>query len=786
MLLSYSPVSFHAPFTIDDQIRLFANSSGNHLLNFKLAPDYSNSLLQSVCSYIYEGVPVSKIPSDISGSYNKIYENRILPKELTDSQGNLKNHVWKRAGYQAIYSDLLIENSSLSPIPEGQKLEVFWMALNANYVNIDSNGNITSFSPLINNQLSIWNSLNPGKTPSNKDYFGTSDIVGYGYQTVPLGSEGGVSLALSGMCSVNLVSKKVLFPGNSVPVGVTRVAIYAQDSNIDNPVIGIKTSLDPLDVYIVDELEGAIKLPEEIETNIKTESGPLTGQTKPNWYVGALFPDEVYRYVKANSAGSWSITYPEAYYTEEELDSIIVAESEVYVDENTVFTNEQIQTAYGLPILKLVSSSVPNTMYNESFVNIIQRYSSDYSFSQSALGGYGLFTSETPNFLLSGLYVGRSLNSSDTSFRKKFLSYPGAVIQETGIEVFYSYRQISLEDKTTPSLNSLYAEPLISVSVGMSTYYLKSETFNISYENEFLTTTTERYKFKYEVSFDAKIDIYKIRWERNVDSQAFLERWRLSWESDTSTWKKQEYYFRYEITLPKDRDLKDFYFISWDKESLKTDTTIYKISFETEQSMYKTQSWTMKWDLVLSDRAIIKPYYLQKIENGVLVHCISFQVYVDYAYVENFIANDRLYFYFSNPPKYELIQFDYNMLPYQGIFLEEITDLALDIRDDVPDRYTLLGNYTIKDVNLENSFSLDIMADLNQMNEYRSYWIPEDLENFQTSFILLEDGESKALPLDYKFRDDHHTDIVELDLVILTSKECCFTQKVVGSRCSPY
>ena len=78
------------------------------------------------------------------------------------------------------------------------------------------------------------------------------------------------------------------------------------------------------------------------------------------------------------------------------------------------------------------------------------------------------------------------------------------------------------------------------------------------------------------------------------------------------------------------------------------------------------------------------------------------------------------------------------------------------------------------------------MADLNQMNEYRSYWIPEDLENFQTSFILLEDGESKALPLDYKFRDDHHTDIVELDLVILTSKECCFTQKVVGSRCSPY
>ena len=41
----------------------------------------------------------------------------------------------------------------------------------------------------------------------------------------------------------------------------------------------------------------------------------------------------------------------------------------------------------------------------------------------------------------------------------------------------------------------------------------------------------------------------------------------------------------------------------------------------------------------------------KKFEKGSYIDCISFQVYVDYAYAENFLANNQLYFYFSNPPK---------------------------------------------------------------------------------------------------------------------------------------
>ena len=784
--MAYSPISFHVPFTIEDQLRYLGNLSGNYILDFRMDPSYSDSLLKSVCSYIYEGIPITKISSDISGTYTKLYNNKIMAKTLTDDRGSFKNHPWNRAGYQSIYSDLVIENSATS-IPVDKKLEVFWMAINANYVNIDTLGNITSFSPLLTAQIASWQSLNAGKIPEEKDYFGTPGIIGYGYKTVASGLNGGVSLALSGSCTIDLIRRKVIFANNGiVPEGVKKVAIYASDSALDSPVIGMKSRYDNLDTYVVDEVAGAIKVPTIIQTNLKTPNGPLTGQAKPNWYIGAEFPDEVYRYTRANSAGEWSLAYPFPPYTEDQLSEIIAVESEVYVDENTVFTNEQIQTANGLDLLKLESQSAPGTLYSDTFKNIIQRSSVDYSFSQGALGGYFMFTPNSTKFVLSGLYVGRSTSAADATLRKKFLSYPGSIIQETGIEVFYSYRQVDLDYKVQPTLASLYAEPLLSVSAGSVPYTLESDIYVFIYENEAPVNFVDRYKIWYEVSFDAKILLYKIRWDKNVESQEFTERWYISWDSAISSWRMLEYYFRYEITLPKDRDLKDFYFISWDKNLIQDVSELYKISFETEQSMVKTQQWGFEWETMLIDRAVIKPFYIKKFEKGSYIDCISFQVYVDYAYAENFLANNQLYFYFSNPPKYELIQFDYNMLPYESIFLEQIIDVALEDRDDVPERYVLLGNYTVKDVEIANSFSLDIMADLTQMNEYRSYWVPEDLENFETSYVTLADKKSKALALEYKFRDDHHTDIVELDLVILTTEECCFTQKSVGSRCSPY
>ena len=105
---------------------------------------------------------------------------------------------------------------------------------------------------------------------------------------------------------------------------------------------------------------------------------------------------------------------------------------------------------------------------------------------------------------------------------------------------------------------------------------------------------------------------------------------------------------------------------------------------------------------------------------------------------------------------------------------------------DIPSRFSKIGNYTIKDVNRYNSFSLDVIGVDKQLNEYKSYWITEVIEDYAGSFLTMADGKSKLLILDNMFKEDHHEDVVELDLIILDGEECCFTQSSTGSRCSPY
>jgi hypothetical protein len=42
---------------------------------------------------------------------------------------------------------------------------------------------------------------------------------------------------------------------------------------------------------------------------------------------------------------------------------------------------------------------------------------------------------------------------------------------------------------------------------------------------------------------------------------------------------------------------------------------------------------------------IVKPYYIDKTVNKQVIHCISFQVYVDYEYLQHFIENDKVQHY---------------------------------------------------------------------------------------------------------------------------------------------
>lgn len=96
----------------------------------------------------------------------------------------------------------------------------------------------------------------------------------------------------------------------------------------------------------------------------------------------------------------------------------------------------------------------------------------------------------------------------------------------------------------------------------------------------------------------------------------------------------------------------------------------------------------------------------------------------------------------------------------------------------------MIGNYTILDIDPKNSLSLDVVVKDEQLNEFRSYWLPEDLG--ELAFTPMQEKGLEIAPVVPMFRDDHHVDVVELEIEFLNESECCFKQKVIGSRCSPY
>lgn len=720
-------INFHAPISVEDELRLLGVNSGNYVLNFKMDLTASAALINSTGSYIYEGVPLNKILSEYTSSYPKIYNNKIFPKSLVLANGSLKPHDWNKAAAQSIYSDLIIENDSV--IPEGTKREVYLQVINANYIEIDEYGNIIGFSPLLETQINTWKSSNSNNTPKTKDYFGVDKVITYTYSINPTGTEGGVNLVTEDVYPVNFEDMKVDFgleevitypeptppvegeppaepeePAEPIieyipkkaPPGVTKLAIYADHVSIDNPVIGLRNVYTPLIKY--------------------TPSTNVT--TLPRYKIG-----------------------------------------------------EQ-----------------PETFYQGLFKNIIQDFSSKYSFSKSSLGSYVKFTNldEVPKLLLTGIYVGRSLTSSEVNLKKNFLSFPESVVRETGIEVLYSYRNTEETNTNLPEFSSLYSAPLLSVSAGEVAYQLYTNLWTLSYESESLELYNDRYRIRYEVSDEVTTDIYRLRWESTTETVLFSDIWEMSWESENSRLYKSEYYIRFESELPEFRDFKDFYHISWDKDLSQTYTTHYRIAYEATQYRTYTSEWSFTWDISLIDSVIIKPYYLELYENGEYIDCISYQVYADYQAIREYILIDKFYMFFCNAPKYEMIMFNTERAPYSEIFLESIEDSSLEDRTGVPDNFILLGNYTIKNINIKNSLSLDIIGSDKQLNEYKSYWVPEVVEDYFDSMILMDDNYSAALPLDGIYLEYQNTDEVELEVITLETGACCFIQTSVGSRCSPY
>lgn len=385
----------------------------------------------------------------------------------------------------------------------------------------------------------------------------------------------------------------------------------------------------------------------------------------------------------------------------------------------------------------------------------------------------------------SGIAVGRQpiidgpLVDKDSIINQYFVAYPGAVIQSAGITLLSSECISSGSEK-------LIQDPKYVFTVVGYTVKRNKKTLpfvRVKWEKESYIVVKHPYKVRWQALYDPITVKYKTSWMRNVELQRVSKNLTMKWETEQSRVKKDLYSFRTSIVLPEDELKKQFYAFNWTMDDTNASKLSYKLGWEHELSRVNTLKYYSEWEKVLGDSCIVKCYYISLYkENNTFVDAISYQVYAD----SEIVDRDTLSFYFSNPYKFSIIRFDTNRGPYNDTFLSEHPDKdLLSNRDDVPEHFVLVGNYTIEGIDIRGSLSLDVVSGLQQLNEYKSYWIPYNLDQYQDKMITLNDSKSKALLLNDKFKDDYNRDTVELDLVILTGTQCCFTQKATGSRCSP-
>lgn len=385
----------------------------------------------------------------------------------------------------------------------------------------------------------------------------------------------------------------------------------------------------------------------------------------------------------------------------------------------------------------------------------------------------------------SGIAVGRQpiidgpLVDKDSIINQYFVAYPGAVIQSAGITLLSS-------ECISNGSEKLIQDPKYIFTVVGYTVKRNKKTLpfvRVKWEKESYIVVKHPYKVRWQALYDPITVKYKTSWMRNVELQRVSKNLTMKWEIEQSRVKKDLYSFRTSIALPEDELKKQFYAFNWTMEDTNVSKLSYKLGWEHELSRINTLKYYSEWEKVLGDSCIVKCYYISLYkENNTFVDAISYQVYAD----SEIVDRDTLSFYFSNPYKFSIIRFDTNRGPYNDTFLSEHPDKdLLSNRDDVPEHFVLIGNYTIEGIDIRGSLSLDVVSGLQQLNEYKSYWIPYNLDQYQDKMITLNDSKSKALLLNDKFKDDYNRDTVELDLVILTGTQCCFTQKATGSRCSP-
>lgn len=704
----------------------------------------------------------------------------------------------------------------------GRASDVTVLFTSSNWIKV-SGSQIVEFSPSITKALAAWKAKYPDRKLKNEDFFGVKPFA------FRLGNE--VEYNEQNAIEVDLVRK--VLPGGAVGGGVRILALGVLDKAICNPTLNFTNHFG--DLLVQDRgLSRIGQPPPRVETiasvRVTEVNNSLIRGTSnnPGWYVTVEIQYlGIKGTVQSNEmTGDWFYRLrpdEKAYLDENQLNLSDYSDQIQARAHENINPRESLQASEavdhnvvrikGCPRYVLVDDSfngalrkeishsdAPHALYRSPnslpctslFIKtVFYRYNRGFykdKNSSSLPHLDDLKTSEVVNENINKVYSGIRFGLTKTTkdMERLSVSFPGSIIQSCGIDIFIytkerAYNQpVDFVDPYNSGLLATSFQHALSLTLGIYGAEDESQTVEMGWTSEKHVWETQKYTFRWDSYFEDDKEIYTLRWTNGYESRTYADTYRLKWNKEVSRWQTDEYTVRWSSKLPEDDEDRIFYDMSWKKELIADSVDRY--TFKWTQEMVKTlrHNYYLSWSRPDLDEVVVKPFCIKEGER----YHISYMVYGSPS-TAGYLLDDSLTFYFSNPSKYELVKFNRDSEPYLNIFIKEYkNEPVLANRESIPSDYILIGNYTILDIDPKNSLSLDVVVKDEQLNEFRSYWLPEDLG--ELAFTPMQEKGLEIAPVVPMFRDDHHVDVVELEIEFLNESECCFKQKVIGSRCSPY
>lgn len=790
----------HIPITFENELEKFANSRATYVMYSDAAKNLSDAAIKQMGSYMVGPMAVGPVEPSNTNFFNY---NESLPNVLNYENSNF-----------SLFSNIVLEYIPQEPVhvKEGEKKYVVGgdlrVAVIPSICVLIEGGRVAGWSESLKKDLQDYfrsDSRFRGKPFDSSvaallpsELFGSdSDINGV------TGVFFDKALGTETVTTVTSIAKGASISGIS---GSGWLYLSSRDYNLRKALINLGSN----NTYYIEIKDGGGEAEySSVGGSDKREDNSsitfksiikIEGKASPNASVVVTFDNGETAHAFADNQGNWRVPTPRIYQQEGTLDNVkvkeIIREGAVVSSSFNQKSNPVNRLSNGLPVLAPYRNSprIGANSYRykgdalEGFANLRQ---SGVRFLGTPGAKVELAT-PMPDFARFGI-LSFSLRPEQIE-KRYFISYPGAVIRSTGFILLFKSEPhvegpVFLKDRQY----TLVKEDFIFVAevrLGLDRPNRNNIFITSSWRRNFGEPRSLRLYTKWLRSWEpSRIKLktsFKVGTTKSLRSLMF----RTSWLTDRASRRRLRLYTRFRSWLPEKEVGRAFYIFRYTSKGFYVKNLTLQTSYISEHPKRMNLTFRAPFQVHPVEPVKIVPFYVRKeVDGEPIEHMISYAVYGVDSEVQNYILENSLNFYFSNPTSFEIIRFDYNGLPYVGVNVSSIDSPSLKATgNDVPDTYSLIGNYTIKGINTINSFSLDVVGKDRQLNEARSYWMPEDIKEWDKADLspVLNKPGLFYYKLTKDFKDNHHEDVVELDLIILNEKECCFTRKTSGSRCSPY